>query len=134
MKTEAARRACQKWAANNKEKVSEKNRNHRKKYLKKAILKAAKNRCQKFNIEFNLTEDDFELPEVCPVLGIPLQITFGNKGGGKDNSYSLDRINPSLGYIKGNVQVISLKANMMKSSATKEELIKFSKWIKQTYE
>lgn len=39
-----------------------------------------------------------------------------------NNSPTIDRINPKLGYIKGNVWVISNKANRFKNDATLEEL------------
>jgi hypothetical protein len=45
------------------------------------------------------------------------------------NTYSIDRIDSSKGYIKGNVQILSMKANNMKSSANVEELLIFSKNI-----
>lgn len=45
------------------------------------------------------------------------------------NSPSLDKIIPQLGYVKGNIIVMSMKANIMKANATKEELINFSKNI-----
>ena len=50
------------------------------------------------------------------------------------NSPSIDRIDNDKGYIKGNVQVISHKANSMKFTASKEELLKFAEWVKVTYE
>ena len=96
------------------------------------ILRAAKNRARKENIPFNLDLTDIILPELCPILQIPLQLNSG-KSGGRYNSPSLDKIKPELGYIKGNIQVISHLANMMKSNATKEQLILFSKWIQKTY-
>jgi hypothetical protein len=39
-----------------------------------------------------------------------------------DNSYSLDRIDSNKGYVKGNVWVISRRANVIKNNATLEEL------------
>jgi len=78
----------------------------------------------------NITIADFEVPTHCPILGIPLFV--GKKGGG-DNSPSLDQIVPGDGYVKGNVQVMSTKANAMKSNATPEELLSFANWVKQIY-
>ncbi len=57
----------------------------------------------------------------------PKLFVFGlNKhvGEGKlyDDSPSLDKIIPKLGYVKGNVWVVSNKANRIKSNATIEEL------------
>jgi hypothetical protein len=45
-----------------------------------------------------------------------------------DNSPSLDRYVPSLGYARGNRWVISSKANTMKSNATLEEMVLLGKW------
>ena len=49
------------------------------------------------------------------------------------NSPSLDRMDNSKGYVKGNVQVISHKANSMKFSASKDELLKFAEWVMRVY-
>ena len=59
-----------------------------------------------------------EYPKVCPILGIELD---WGMNGQQHNSPSLDRINPKLGYIKGNVMIMSQLANMMKSNATPEQ-------------
>ena len=83
-----------------------------------AMWKAAKTR----GIEFNIEESDIIIPEVCPLLEVPFE--FGTKAS-YDYSPSLDRIDNSKGYIKGNIWVISKKSNTMKSSATLQELQTF---------
>jgi len=71
-------------------------------------------------------------PTHCPVLGVEL-IYSGDGGRGNPHTCSLDRIEPEKGYVKGNVQVISQLANMMKSSATTSQLVMFAGWIQETY-
>ena len=87
--------------------------------IKKALVRAAKARAKKKGIPFDITIEDFILPEKCPLLEIPLTVGYGNS---QENSYSLDKIIPDLGYVKGNVWVISNKANMIKNNASLEEL------------
>jgi len=65
------------------------------------------------------------IPVKCPILNIPLIY----KGGG--NSPSLDRIDSSLGYIKGNVHIISNRANRIKNDATVDELELIYKYLKK---
>lgn len=81
--------------------------------------------CKKKDITFNLTVEDLIVPEYCPYLNIPLEMT----GSTRDNLISIDRIDPTKGYTKDNIQIISMKANTMKSNATTEELICFAKNI-----
>jgi hypothetical protein len=101
----------------------------------KSILSYAKDRANKKGFEFNIEHTDIIIPNVCPVLDIPIFCRrFGIVKGPCINSPSLDRIDNSKGYIKGNVQVISHLANTMKASATPEQLIKFAQWILKTYE
>lgn len=101
---------------------------------KRTLLTYAKSRAKKRGLAFDVTECDFSLPTHCPILGIELKFNYWGGAGGKDSSYSLDRIDASKGYVKGNIQVISHKANSMKFTASKEELLLFAKWIKETYE
>lgn len=89
-----------------------------------AMWKSAKARAEKKGLEFNIEESDIVIPEICPILEVPLE--FGTKTN-YDYSPSLDRIDNTKGYIKGNIQVISKKANTMKSSATLQELKTFCK-------
>ena len=87
----------------------------------KRMLVEAKSRAKARDLLFDITEEDVKWNDICPVLGIP--ITFQrNKGpGGDDNSPSLDRIDNEKGYVKGNVRLISNRANKLKNRMTKEE-------------
>jgi predicted Zn-ribbon and HTH transcriptional regulator len=96
------------------------------------MLRRAKSRAKLKGIEFSLTAEDVKIPAVCPILGIKLEHIKGQSGG-HDASPALDRIDNSLGYIKGNVMVISNLANRMKSSADKQTLLTFAKWILSTH-
>lgn len=96
------------------------------------ILRNLKYRAAKRGLEFNLTPDDIIFPECCPVFGFPLRMNFGRNGGAPD-SPSIDRIDNSKGYVKGNIQVISNLANAMKSSANREQLLQFADWINKEY-
>lgn len=85
------------------------------------LWRGAKSLARRTGTPFDLEPDDITMPTHCPVLGIPLVIADGRQ---QDNSPSLDRIDYRKGYVKGNVEVISWKANRIKSNATIEELMK----------
>lgn len=101
--------------------------------IKSKLLKRAKYRAKKKGQPFDLELDDISVSLYCPILGIPLHVNEGLIGG-RDNSPTLDRRNNALGYVKGNVLVISQLANQMKSSASREQLMNFANWIKNNYE
>jgi len=84
------------------------------------MLTRAKSRARIGNIPFNLTLEDISIPDTCPLLGIPIEVQ--PKKGYHPNSPSLDKIIPKKGYIKGNVWVISNRANTLKNDATLTEL------------
>ena len=89
------------------------------------MLSRCKYRAKQSGLPFNLTKDDIVIPEFCPVLGIKLRqmaIDEEPKRGYHPQAPSLDRIIPELGYVKGNVRVISARANLLKNDATVLEL------------
>jgi hypothetical protein len=104
----------------------------------RAMLIRVKSRAKKEGTPFNLELSDIVIPTHCPILGTPLSLPQAddNRASGRGpnwNSASLDKINPSLGYVKGNVQVISNLANTMKSMATKDQLLTFAAWVLKTF-
>lgn len=88
-----------------------------------ALFKAAKSRAHRYGLEFSIDPSDIQIPEVCPVLGIPLIPLSGKFAS---NSPSIDRIDNSQGYIKGNIVVVSFRANGLKRDATPDELQKLA--------
>lgn len=92
------------------------------------MLNRAKRRAKEQGVPFSISESDIVIPERCPLLG--LELVF-SKGASSDNSPSLDKIVPSEGYVAGNIQVISHKANAMKSNASLESLVSIGNWAAQ---
>lgn len=60
--------------------------------------------------------------DVCPVLRVPLQYPAQGKVKVSRYSPSLDRIIPALGYIEGNIIVVSMLANRIKNDASPDEI------------
>ncbi len=83
------------------------------------LWRGARGRARDLGLPFDLCLDDIVIPETCPVLGVSLEPSLGKA---TVRSPSLDRIVPKLGYVRGNVRVISHRANMLKSDASIEEL------------
>ena len=87
-------------------------------------LTSIRARAKKGGIPFDLTIEDLEdIPEICPVLGIPLLRNLGN-GFPSENSPSVDRIIPALGYVKDNIIIVSTLANRIKQNATPQQIKK----------
>jgi len=105
--------------------------NYRKKHPERVLCSMAKRRAKDKGLEFNIDKTDIDIPIICPILGIPIVkvYTKGKNPGPTSNSPSLDRIDNSKGYVKGNVRVISHKANTMKHNASPIELIRFAEWV-----
>ena len=129
---QAAKRKA--YRESHKEEHSEYYRAYRERHPNRSLYRAAHNRAKLRGLPFDLSFDDIVIPAVCPILGIPI-VCYAGRGrpGGRMDSPSLDRIDNDKGYVKGNVQVISHKANSMKFTASAEELLKFADWIYETY-
>jgi hypothetical protein len=71
----------------------------------------------------------------CALTGNELEFTRGGqKWLGKwcnPNSCTIDRIDSDKGYVKGNIQLITWKANCLKQHLDNEELIEFCKDVAQ---
>jgi hypothetical protein len=108
------------------------------------MLRDAKKRSKRLGVAFALEKSDIVVPAVCPVFGAPL---VPGKDHSNNNSPSIDRLIPELGYTKGNISVISWKANQLKGKATTaaeletrarrtknrataEELEKVARWLR----
>ena len=90
------------------------------------MLTSARARAIKKGLIFDIDHNYIRsiIPSHCPILGIPLEwsVQRGNGPRSLPNSPSLDRIDPSKGYVKGNVWIISNRANSIKNDASHEEL------------
>lgn len=93
------------------------------------MLRRAKARAKKEGFDFNLVKEDISpLPTACPVLQLPLRISEVHQD---PCAYSLDRIDNSKGYIRGNVAVMSYKANRLKNDGTADEHEAIAAWMRK---
>lgn len=92
------------------------------------IIQETRSRCKKSGLPFDLTPEDLSIPEVCPVLGIPIRLDNSRIS---DTSPSLDRLIPEKGYVKGNVAVISQRANVIKNCGTAAEHEAIARWMRE---
>jgi hypothetical protein len=100
------------------------------------MIGSSKRRAAEKGWDFNLDKDYIKsiwpLDNCCPILGIPfdmLSASVKNKAGP-----SLDRVDSTKGYIKGNVAIISWKANSIKNEGSAEEHQLIASWITEQIE
>lgn len=86
------------------------------------LCQIARGRAKRDGIPFDMKPEDLIIPSECPILKTPFVYST-------PSAMSVDRKVPALGYVKGNVWVISRKANAMKQDASEEELRKFANWV-----
>lgn len=114
------RESSRRYHKKNKEKIQEYHRNYHSQVKRprrignwiETKIAEIKKRSEKRKIPFNLEPCDLSpLPIFCDVFGIALDYKSGTD---RRSWASVDRIRPELGYVKGNVRIISLAANMAK--------------------
>lgn len=98
------------------------------------IYASVKSNAKKKGIPFDLTKEYIRSiwPEdnKCPITGMFLYITGRDGGRNYRDSASLDRLVPELGYVKGNVAIISMRANHMKNDVTDPEVFRrLADWL-----
>jgi len=95
-----------------------------------AMWSSAKHRAKVKGLPFSITPLDIKIPDVCPMFGTKLELGKCRvKGQTRANAASLDRVVPKLGYVTGNIRVISYRANTMKSNASLEEIKRLAEWL-----
>lgn len=94
----------------------------------KHMLSASRVRAKADNLPHTISIDDIATPARCPILNI--ELCYENPRI-QDNSPTLDKIIPELGYVPGNVVVISWRANRIKSDATVMELMAVAQFYQQ---
>lgn len=94
---------------------------------RKYMLKDAKKRAKRDNLDFNIVLEDIMIPEYCPISLLKLESSKGNM---TPSSPTLDRIDNSKGYVKGNVAVISNRANSMKRDANYDEICRMLNYMR----
>lgn len=85
------------------------------------IIKSSRRNAKLKSIEHTLKKEDILTPTHCPILGIALR--YDVQSGRRDDSISIDRIDPTVGYTNGNTRIVSWRANRLKSDATPQELL-----------
>ncbi len=91
------------------------------------LLRGAQRRAHEKGLPFDLVAADIQIPERCPVLGIPMVVNSHKAVGA---SPSIDRIEAAKGYVKGNIAVISFRANRIKNDASLEEIEAVAKYVR----
>jgi len=122
---------------NSRPEVKERKKEYSKEYNSSFVghLSRARARSKIKNIEFNLTieylKSIYPKNNMCPLLNIPLDWQSSHN---HPSTPSLDRVDSSKGYIKGNVQWVSWRANVLKNNATPEELLRLAQNYKKIYD
>lgn len=97
----------------------------------------ARDRSKKHGMDFSLSLEDLEnlwLEQngTCALSGI--KMTYELQNGRTSTNVSIDRIDQSKGYVTGNVQLVCMACNQIKSDLSEDEMYQFCKKIVEHYE
>jgi hypothetical protein len=127
----ASKESAARWSKRHPEKAAENARLWRARNPKYMLLHSAKRRSKRDGIELSITQDNIpDIPEMCPIADIPLFVRNDGTQGPCENSPTLDRVNPKLGYLPNNIRVISHKGNRWKSDMTIENLERILQYMR----
>lgn len=87
----------------------------------------ARKRAGASGVEFTIRPSDIDVVDVCPVMQVEMT---RHRGQFQNNSYSLDRVDSTRGYVPGNVRVISWYANHMKSNMSLGQIERLLQYMK----
>jgi len=122
---EKFRESARQYRLANRDLVRRKERDYYQKHPGKLLLKCARQRARRFKLPFKITLLDIQacIPSdgCCPITKEPFERGVGKVG---PRSMSLDRIVPSLGYVPGNIAVISHLANTMKQNCRDADIFR----------
>ena len=99
-----------------------------------SAMGGARHRAKKYGLPIDLTNEYLYsiTPDVCPVfLTEFVFVGIGKKHRDDKRMATVDRIRPDEGYVKGNVCVISHRANAIKSNASVDEIQKVIDYLKK---
>jgi hypothetical protein len=110
--------------------ISKHSSNGRDKYTGlRALLRRIKNKYHDYDVDLDYLKEVWDIQNTCVYTGIELQLP---KWKGINNplcTASIDRIKSDEGYVKGNIQFISITSNHAKNSMTHEQMIEFCELI-----
>lgn len=95
------------------------------------MLMSSRSNALSKGLEHTISVEDIPLPEVCRYLGIRIDYRRCSERGRlrSFDAPSIDRIDPTRGYVPGNIQVISDLSNRMKQDATIPQLLAFAEGV-----
>jgi len=99
----------------------------------RAMLRAAQYRAQQAGVPCTITEQDIHIPDKCPVSGCGRSFNDNSDDSKRNATPSLDKYDPRLGYIPGNVWVICFTCNSFKRDLTGEEFVSYGMNLIQSF-
>lgn len=100
-------------------------------WTQRAMVNKSRGRAKSKGLAHNVTleyiQSIWPIDNKCPIFGTEFTFTVGNM----NTCASLDRIDNAVGYVIGNVAVISWRANSLKSCATIAEIEAVIKYIEE---